>query len=118
MRRPSGYIVRNDAERLHKETLALRRKFLGADHPSTLQSMHYLAETYDRHGRRADAVALLDKCWQGRCRRLGPDHPHAKQPGGEGDRRERGVAYIYIYIYIYIYFCVCVCVCVCVSISI
>jgi tetratricopeptide (TPR) repeat protein len=50
-------------------------KELGAEHPSTLTTLHNLAVAYRLSGRTAEAVKLLEKVRDGRTKVLGPDDP-------------------------------------------
>jgi len=54
------------------------KKKLGADHPSTLNSMANLAFTWKSQGRNAEAMALIRQCVQQRQRVLKPSHPDLK----------------------------------------
>ena len=58
-----------------ERAVALREQTLGADDPSTLDSVHALGELRFYQGRVEDADALLHRCFEGRERSLGPDHP-------------------------------------------
>ncbi|KAK4220753.1 hypothetical protein QBC38DRAFT_166549 [Podospora fimiseda] len=47
-----------------------------ADHPSTLNSMAYLALAWKQLGRHHDALNLMQQSVEVHNRVLGPDHPH------------------------------------------
>jgi non-specific serine/threonine protein kinase/serine/threonine-protein kinase len=74
------------AEKIERETLEVRRRVLGREHPDTLQSMKTLGRLIEREGRampegpEADArfaqAEKLDRETLDICRRvLGPEHP-------------------------------------------
>jgi hypothetical protein len=46
------------AEEFASETLQIRRRVLGLDHPDTLRSRNNLANTYQEQGKYASAEAL------------------------------------------------------------
>jgi len=48
-----------EAEGMHRQALELRRKVLGAEHPSTLSSMDNLASVLRSLGRYDEAEAML-----------------------------------------------------------
>ena len=56
--------------------LAMLRKKLGADHPSTLTIMNNLAFTWKEQGRDAEAVGLMKECVRLQQWILGADHRH------------------------------------------
>jgi tetratricopeptide (TPR) repeat protein len=75
-----------EAEKIERETLEVRRRVLGREHPDTLQSMKTLGRLIEREGRampegpEADArfaqAEKLDRETLDICRRvLGPEHP-------------------------------------------
>jgi serine/threonine protein kinase len=51
-------------------------RHLGPDHPSTLQTMHNLATSYDALNRPIDALLLREETLAACKRVLGPDHPN------------------------------------------
>jgi len=51
------------------------RAQLGADHPDTLMTMNYLANSYGDTGRYSDALKLREETLALRKARLGPNHP-------------------------------------------
>jgi len=64
------------ARKLDEETLEIRRRVLGPEHPDTLSSMSNLANALQAQGDLAGARELQEKVFA-ICRRLlGPDHPH------------------------------------------
>jgi non-specific serine/threonine protein kinase/serine/threonine-protein kinase len=65
------------AEAQLEAALALRRSYLGADHPLTLAAAHDLAAAYNRQGRLHEASELLAPTLAARTRVLGPGHPDA-----------------------------------------
>ena len=65
----------DDAAPHLERAVALRETALGADDPSTLNSVHALGELRFYQGRAEDADALLHRAFEGRERTLGPDHP-------------------------------------------
>jgi serine/threonine-protein kinase len=64
-----------EAEQQAKRALETRRRVLGREHPSTLQSMTSLANAYSRQHRQADAEALYREAVEIQKRVLGPEHP-------------------------------------------
>jgi CHAT domain-containing protein/Tfp pilus assembly protein PilF len=64
-----------DAEPLFKQSLVIREKALGPDHPDVAQSLNNLALTYQNQGRYADAEPLHKRALAIREKALGPDHP-------------------------------------------
>jgi hypothetical protein len=67
-----------EAEELKVQVMETRKTKLGADHPSTLTSMHNLAITWKYQGRHIDALALMEDCAQARQRVLGAIHPDTR----------------------------------------
>lgn len=49
---------------------------LGAEHPSTLTSMHNLAWTWNSQGRNEEALRLMEECVRLQIRILGDSHPY------------------------------------------
>ncbi|KAK4232924.1 hypothetical protein C8A03DRAFT_19895, partial [Achaetomium macrosporum] len=64
-----------EAEKLFEQVMESFKTKLGADHPSTLTSMHNLAFTWKDQGRHSDALALMRDCAQARQRVLPAEHP-------------------------------------------
>jgi tetratricopeptide (TPR) repeat protein len=58
-----------------ERALALRRTYLGPDHPDTLASMNNLAGAYKEDGQLDKALPLLEEALGKRQAQLGPDHP-------------------------------------------
>ena len=52
------------AEALHRQTLAIRRRVLGPEHADTLASMNNLADIYSAQGKYAQAEALDNQTWK------------------------------------------------------
>ncbi|KAF2469576.1 uncharacterized protein BDR25DRAFT_228047 [Lindgomyces ingoldianus] len=50
------------AEELEVQVIEIRKKNLGADHPSTLTSMNNLAFTRKGQGRDVEAISLMKEC--------------------------------------------------------
>jgi tetratricopeptide (TPR) repeat protein len=63
------------AEVLFSQTLEIKRRVLGPEHPATLTSMYNLAEDYGLQGKYAQAEALFSQTLEIRRRALGPEHP-------------------------------------------
>jgi len=57
------------------ETLDIRRRVLGPEHPDTLKSMSNLGEVLIRQGRYAEAARLLGETLDIKRRVLGSEHP-------------------------------------------
>lgn len=55
--------------------MATRERTLGKDHPDTLRSSHYLAESLRAQGRYTEAEAAYHTVIEARTRVLGPEHP-------------------------------------------
>ena len=64
-----------DAELMHVKALASRARVLGADHPSTVDSVNNLALCVDAQGKRAEAETMFRQALADRTRILGVDHP-------------------------------------------
>jgi len=64
-----------DAERLGRETLAIRARVLGPEHPSTMMSLANLATSVLHQGRYTEAEKLLRQVLEVQRRVRGPDHP-------------------------------------------
>ena len=65
----------DEAEPLYLETLEIRKRVLGDDHPDTLGSMNGLGSLYHRQGRYEEAEPLYLETLEARKRVLGDDHP-------------------------------------------
>jgi tetratricopeptide (TPR) repeat protein len=63
------------AEEMHKQSLEIRSKVLGEDHPSTLISMNNLTGTYSYQGRHEKAEGLSKITIEKRKEVLGEEHP-------------------------------------------
>ena len=63
------------AEPLHRRSLDIRERVLGADHPATANSLNNLAELYRAQGRYEAAETLYRRSLDIRERVLGADHP-------------------------------------------
>ncbi|KAF2181608.1 hypothetical protein K469DRAFT_501942, partial [Zopfia rhizophila CBS 207.26] len=53
-----------EAEKMHQETLALREKAVGKEHPDTLSSMNDLARALSDQRKYAEAILLMQQCFQ------------------------------------------------------
>ncbi|KAF8467212.1 hypothetical protein BDZ91DRAFT_762700 [Kalaharituber pfeilii] len=62
------------AEEMCKVILATREK-LGADHPSTLHTVHNIAVVYEQQGKYSQALELYQRALAGYEKSLGVDHP-------------------------------------------
>jgi tetratricopeptide (TPR) repeat protein len=62
-------------ERRYRETLDIRRRVLGPEHPDTLRSMHNLGDILYEEGRYAEAEKLLRETLNISRRVLGPEYP-------------------------------------------
>jgi tetratricopeptide (TPR) repeat protein len=71
----AGLGLNDRAEDLLTRALAVRQEALGPDHPDTLHSMYYLAETYMWRFRPNEALPIYEEALKLRKARLGPDHP-------------------------------------------
>jgi tetratricopeptide (TPR) repeat protein len=67
-----------EAEKMHQETLALREKVSGKEHPFTLTSINNLAWTLSSQGKYAEAISIMQQCVQLREQILGSQHSHTK----------------------------------------
>ena len=63
------------AQSLQQESLEIRRRVLGPEHPETLQSMNDLAHALYHEARGADAEKLYREALDIERRVLGPEHP-------------------------------------------
>jgi Flp pilus assembly protein TadD len=79
MSRLAGVVYREsrfaEAERFDRETLDIRRRVLGPEHPQTVNSMNGLAGDLFREGRYAEAEKLYRETFDIERRVLGPEHP-------------------------------------------
>lgn len=66
-----------EAEKLGPETLELREKVLGREHPHTLRSMANLAWTWKGLGRNTDAIELMQESVDLSMQVLASDHEDA-----------------------------------------
>jgi len=64
----------NEAEELFVQVMETWKKVLGEEHPDTLLSMNNQAFTWQRYGRRADALKLMEECVLLCTRILGANH--------------------------------------------
>ena len=60
---------------LYKQTLELRKRVLGDEHPDTLRSMNNLARFYSKLGQHQEAMQLDKQTVEAQQRILGPAHP-------------------------------------------
>jgi tetratricopeptide (TPR) repeat protein len=65
-----------EALELREQTLAARKRVLGADHPDTLWSMQNLALSYAALNRHGEALKLREETLDALKRVLPKDHPH------------------------------------------
>src|ERR1700678_1530422 len=65
----------NNAEQLFVQVMDMRKKLLGAEHPSTLTSMANLASTYLNQGRWNEAEQLFVQVMDMSKKLLGEEHP-------------------------------------------
>ena len=63
------------AERLERQSLEIRQRVLGPEHPDTLDTMNSLASALADEGRSAEAEKLYRETLDIRRRVLGPEHP-------------------------------------------
>lgn len=68
-----------EAEKMHRETLALREKVLGKEHPDTLTSVYGLAYTLYQQEQYKEALSLNHMAWIGYQENLGAAHPLPKR---------------------------------------
>src|SRR5262249_22522977 len=68
-----------EAETVFRESLAVRRRLLGEEHPNTALGYFFVAQNLDRQGRPAEAQPLLQKTLELRRKLLGEEHPHTAQ---------------------------------------
>jgi tetratricopeptide (TPR) repeat protein len=71
--RSSGHL--REAEAMDRQTLEIRRRVLGPEHPETLMAMAELAVTLDDSHRYAEAEKLYRAALSIQLRVLGPEHP-------------------------------------------
>ena len=67
-----------EAEKMHRETLELRKKVLGDEHPDTLASMYSLARILAKQLRYGDSRFLFEQACAAYNTVLGKDHPIAR----------------------------------------
>ena len=68
-----------EAAQLFEETLDIRKRVLGPEHPDTLESMNGLAVSYWSLGQMKAAAQLFKETLEIRKRALGPEHPDTLQ---------------------------------------
>ena len=59
--------------------IEIRKRVLGEEHPSTLNSMNNLAFTLKDKGENEKAISLMEDCVRKRKQILGQDHPFTKE---------------------------------------
>jgi eukaryotic-like serine/threonine-protein kinase len=64
-----------EAEALHSQNLAIRRRVFGSEHPFTLTVVAGFASMYERQGKYALAETYAAQALAGRRRALGSEHP-------------------------------------------
>jgi tetratricopeptide (TPR) repeat protein len=64
-----------EAEAMHQETLALKEKVLGKEHPHTLTSVYSLAYSLQHQHQYKEALLLYQRAYTGYQHALGPNHP-------------------------------------------
>ncbi|WP_363268433.1 tetratricopeptide repeat-containing protein [Okeania sp. SIO2B3] len=64
-----------EAEPLYKNSLAIREKVLGVDHPSVAESLNNLADIYSHQGRYSEAEPLLQRSLAIDEKALGAENP-------------------------------------------
>ena len=74
-----GEIV--EAARIHRETLEVQRRVLGAEHPDTLTSANNLAIVLEEQGELVEAARINRETLEVRRRVLGAEHPQALASG-------------------------------------
>jgi hypothetical protein len=72
------------------QSMEMKEKVLGREHPHTLLSMNNLALTWKHRGRDNEALELMKNCLQLQKQRLGPDHPHTMSSSRTLDVWQRG----------------------------
>jgi hypothetical protein len=60
---------------MNRQTLALREKVLGAEHPDTLTSLYCLAHLLANMRRTDESLILYERAWIGYSAVFGEDHP-------------------------------------------
>jgi tetratricopeptide (TPR) repeat protein len=70
------------AETLYRQGLAIERRVLGPEHPSTLVTAGNLAASLDRQGKYAEAETMYREVLVVRRRVLGPEHPSTLMTAG------------------------------------
>lgn len=63
------------AQVFHERALAVSQRWLGTEHPDTLQSMHSLSRTLGARGENARSKELSEQTLEARRRVLGVEHP-------------------------------------------
>ena len=65
----------DEAEPIHRQTLALREKVLGKEHPDTLLSVYCFARLFHQKKQYHDALLLYQRACTGHEKILGLNHP-------------------------------------------
>ena len=64
-----------EAESLYRQSLAIKKKVLGEDHPSYLSSLNNMARVLEAQGKLSQAEAMLRQALKEKLRVLKEDHP-------------------------------------------
>jgi Tetratricopeptide repeat len=72
------------AEEIHRQTLKLRERVLGKEHPDTLTSMNNLALMLNDQSKDEQAEEMHRRTLELRERVLGKEHPDADEHGPSG----------------------------------
>jgi tetratricopeptide (TPR) repeat protein len=72
----SGQGKYDEAKKMEREVLAVRKRVLGAEHADTLTAAGNLARSLNHQGKYDEAVAMEREVLAVRKRVLGADHPH------------------------------------------
>ncbi len=71
-----------EAERMLRDSVELKGRSLGPDHPDTLANQHALASTLLSEGRPEEAEAIARRTLEKQRRVLGPEHPYTVRTFG------------------------------------
>jgi len=77
-----GQGITAEAEVICRKTLAVRRRLLGPEHPSTLDTLTHLAMNLGVQGKPAESETMCREVYAAKQRTLGPEHPATLNSAG------------------------------------
>jgi len=77
--------------RLLKKSYEAMKIILGNEHPDTLWTLRWVAESYQMDGRFDESITVYEEVLDGRKRVWGEDHPNTVNTRTSMQSRDRGV---------------------------